>query len=237
VGDLLVLAFADEFDAAIGQISLSVSAHVKNAGYTLNGSGDQYEDALGRVVLGDLATLAQDLPEGQYTFALSTTELEARTIRPSVRGVRSLQINDQGSNSGYIYGHVKLVSGNNVKLTYSAGDNAIRIDAIGGANLNEECPCASIAPLTNVVRTVNGIAIEDVWIGGDDQCVTVTTDGDRILIADKCSEPCCDCPELKLLTDSLKILDGTVRNLEDYARQLDEKIRAFVTTYILAIIP
>ena len=40
-----------------------------------------------------------------------------------------------------------------------------------------------------------------------------------------------------MLTNSLKILDATVSNLENYAQQLDEHIRTFVTNYILTRIP
>jgi hypothetical protein len=197
--------------------------------------GETYGDALGRVVLGDLTTLADDLPEGLYVFTLDTAELESRTIRPALRGIRSLQISNLESASEYLYGRVKLVAGANVQLVYNATDNAIIVNAVGGANLlNAACPCTGTVSQTNVIRTINGIAVEDVTIEGDDQCITVTTDGDRIIISDKCSAPCCDCPELQMLTDSLKVLDGTVRNLESYAQQLDERIRTFVNNYILS---
>ena len=234
VSNLLTFRFLDETGTVIGLVSIDIAAHTKNQGYMFAGVGAAYEDALGRVVVGDLATLVQDLPEGLYTFTLATAELEARTVRPALRGVRSLQISNLDSVSEYLYGHIKLVAGQNVKLTYNATSNAITIDAVGGANLNEACTCTTVQSRTNVVRTINGIAIEDVVITGDDQCIVVSTDGDKIVITDKCSAPCCDCPELNMLTDSLKILDGTVRNLEAYAQQLDERIRTFVNNYILS---
>jgi hypothetical protein len=235
VSGLLTLGFADASDVTIGLVTIDIPSHTKNQGYTFAGVGEAYEDAIGRVVVGDLATLADDLPEGLYTFTLGTAELESRTIRPSLRGVRSLQISNLDSVSEYLYGHIKLVAGSNVQLAYSATDNAITVSAVGGANLlNAACPCTTTAAQTNVIRTINGIPIEDVTITGDDQCITVTTDGDKIVISDKCSAPCCDCPELQMLTDSLKILDGTVRNLESYAQQLDERIRTFVNNYVLS---
>ena len=237
VSGLLTLGFSDAAGVLIGLVSVNVGTHVKNSGYTFAGTGTTYEDAIGRVVVGDLNMLAQDLPEGLYVFTLATAELETRTIRPAVRGVRSLQISNLGSDSDFLYGQVKLVAGANVQLTYDPVKNAITVDAVGGANLNEVCPCATVAAQTNVVRTVNGIPIEDVTIVGDGQCVVVNTDGNKITISDKCSEPCCDCPELTSLTNSLKVLDATVRNLEAYAQQLDERVRTFVNNYIITMIP
>jgi hypothetical protein len=148
-----------------------------------------------------------------------------------------LQLSNTGGETDYLYGHIKLVSGANIRLTYLAAQNGVLIDAIGNQKLTDDCACDQPASQTNVVRTINGIAIEDVQIVGDGQCTEVTTSGDQILIRDKCSEPCCDCPELTMLTDSLKILDATVSNLENYAQQLDEHIRTFVTNYILTRIP
>jgi len=236
VGGLITFGFSDESGVQIALVSLNTATHVKNTAYLLAGSGDAYGDALGRVVVGDLSSLADDLPEGLYTFALDSAEMETRCIRPALRGVRSLQLNNQGSETDYLYGHIKLVSGNNIRTQYDPVTNAIRIDAVGDQKLTDDCDCDAAAALTNVVRTINGIPIEDVVILGDGQCIEVTTNGDQILIRDKCSEPCCDCPELTLLTNSLKILDGTVTNLEAYAQQLDERIRAFVTNYILTLI-
>lgn len=236
VGGLVTFGFSDENGVQIALVSLNTGTHVKNTAYLLVGAGDTYGDALGKVVVGDLTDLARDLPEGAYAFTLATAEMETRCVRPALRGVRSLQINNQGSETDYLYGHIKLVSGTNIRLTYDATTNSIRIDAVGSQKLTDDCECDQALPLTNVVRTINGIAIEDVVIMGDGQCVDVTTDGDRVLIRDKCSEPCCDCPELTLLTNSLKILDGTVTNLEAYARALDERIRAFVTNYVLTMI-
>jgi len=233
IGNLLTLAFHDQADVAVALLSVNLDTHAPNAGYSLTGTGT-YSDVCGRVVLGDLTTLKTDVPEGLYNFTLAATEMETTTIRPDVRGVRSLQISQAGTDSQYIYGHVKLVSGANTLLTYVPAYNAIRIDALSGDGLTAECDCGSIGQ-ANVVKTINGIAVEDFNIIGDGSCVSVTTSGNTITITDTCSKPCCGCPELEFLTDSLKVLDVTVTNLQTYSLRLAERIDNFVTNFILTI--
>jgi len=63
----------------------------------------------------------------------------------------------------------------------------------------------------------------------------VETSGNKIIISDNCSAPCCGCPELEFITDSLKVLDSTISNLESYSQQLAERISNFVTNFILTI--
>lgn len=233
IGNLLTLAFYDQSDVAVTLLSVNLDTHVANAGYSLTGTGT-YSDVCGRVVLGDLTNLKTDVPEGLYSFTLADTEMETTTVRPDIRGVRSFQVSQDGTDSQYLYGHVKLVSGANTLLTYLPGYNAVRIDALSGDGLTEECDCGSIGQAT-VVKTINGIAVEDFNIVGDGSCVSVTTSGNTITITDTCSKPCCGCPELEFLTDSLKVLDVTVTNLQTYSLRLAERIDNFVTNFILTI--
>jgi len=230
VGNLLTLSFYDSSDAPIALLTVNLDTHLANNAYSIIGS-DTYDDARGKVVLGDLSRIKYDVPEGSYTFEFSATQLESSTIRPDLRGVRSLQVFTSTTQSEYLYGHVKLVAGNNVKLTYVPAYNAIRIDALSGVGLNADCDCGTGTGTT--VQTINGIPIKDLVITGDGSCVDVVTSGNTITIADKCSTPCCGCQELELITGSLKILEVTVTNLQTYAMRLAERIDNFVTNYIL----
>jgi hypothetical protein len=234
VGNLLTFVFADAVDAQIAVVGVNTDSHVTYQGYTLAGTGD-YSDAIGRLVLGDLTNLAQVLAEGIYNFQLTTTPMEDCTLRPMLRGVRSLRVVTEQNESDYIYGHVKLLAGDNIRLTYLPVYNAIRIDAIDGGGLNEECACVDQIGRNNCVRTINGIPVEDVTIIGDGQCVNVEVDGNNIVISDVCSSPCCGCPELEFVTETLKVLEASVSNLEAYAQQLADRINTFVTNYILTI--
>lgn len=233
LSNLATFVFTDDSGTDLTTIAVDLDAHIKYAGYALTGVG-VYDDVRGTLVLGDLERFDDELADGLYNFTLDSAEMESSTIRPAIRGVRSLQLSNQGSESAYIYGHVKLLAGNNVRLTYLAQYNAIRIDAIEGAGLNQECECEELGA-QNIVRTVNGIPVEDLIIAGDGQCVDVSVSGNKIVISDKCSKPCCGCPELEFLTESLKILESTVTNLQTYAHTLAERISNFVTNFVLTV--
>jgi len=234
IGNLITFVFTDEADIQVATLSVDLNTHTKNKAYNLVGAGT-YDDVRGMVVLGDLTRLTQDLAEGLYTFTLNTTEFENSTVRPAIRGVRSLQLLNGGAESGYIYGHVKLIAGSNIRLTYLPDYNGIRVDAISGNGLNEECECPSGVGERNIVRTINGKAIEFAEIVGDGQCIEVKVNGNKIVISDICSTPCCGCPELEFVTESLKTLEASIDNLENYANQLAERISNFVTSFVLTI--
>jgi len=234
VGNLLTFVISDALSSQVATCTVNVNTHVRNTGYNIVGS-DEYSDALGRMVVGDLTNLSRDLAEGLYSFTLATAEFEPSTVRPALRAIRSLRISNQGSESDYIYGHVKLLAGTNLQLTYLAEYKADRIDAVDGGWLNQECECGDEIGKNNIVRLINGVPIEDVEIVGDGQCVDVKVQGNRIVISDICSTPCCGCPELELITESLKVLEATVGNLETYSQQLSDRISSFVTNYILTI--
>lgn len=233
-GNLLTLILSDFDDTQIASLAVDTDAHTTYDGYNITGTGS-YSDVRGRIVLGDLSSLSSDIAEGVFTFTPAQTELEASVVRPAVRGVRSLKVNDNGAESDFIYGHVKLLAGSNIRLTYLSGYNTIRIDALDGEGFSEECECDPAVGQNNIVKTINGIAIEDAEIIGDGECVNVNTEGNKIVISDTCSAPCCGCPELEFITDSLKILETTMDNLQNYSQQLSERISNFVTAFILTI--
>jgi hypothetical protein len=235
VGKLLTFVIVDGAGTVI--TTLAVPEYLIsgiNREYDLFGSFG-YSDVRGKLITGDLSRLDADLPDGLYTFQLNDAEFEYTTVRPALRGVRSLQLDNNGTLSGYIFGHVKLLAGDNVRLTYLPAYNAIRIDAISSGGLNEECDCATVIGRRNIVRTVNGIAVEDLTIEGDGQCVTVEPSGNKLVISDVCSTPCCGCPELEFLTQQLKVLDITISNLQSYANQLHNQITTFVNAFVLTI--
>jgi len=232
VANLMTFTFTDHDALNVATLAVDTAQHTKNQAYPIAGTGT-YTDVRGKLVVGDLATLAADLPDGLYEFTATDGALESTVVRPDIRGVRSLQVDQDGTLSAYLFGHIKLVEGTNIRLTYIEEYNAIRIDAIDGSGLNEECECPDLE--AQCVRLINGIPIEDAEIIGDGQCVSVTTEGNRIVISDTCSEPCCGCPELEFITENLKVLDATVSNLENYAHQLHQRISEFVTTFVLAV--
>lgn len=234
LGNLFTIIFKDDSGVQVASLSFDIAAHTKNATYNVVGSGT-YDDVRGRVTIGDLTNLRDDFAEGLYNFTLATAETETITVRPALRSVRSIQLVNEGATSERIYGHVKFIAGTNTRLTYLPAYNTIRVDAIEGAGLNEECECDVDPWFRNVVRSINGIAIEDAVITGDGECVEVEVSGNKIIIKDTCTTPCCGCPELEYVTDSLKILETSLGNVDSYSNQLAERISNFVTNFVLTI--
>lgn len=234
VGNILTLVFRETLASTIiAALTVDIGAHTANKAYPVSGTGD-WEDARGWVVLGDLRRLVQDLPEGVYSYPASETLLEARVVRPALRGIRSLRISNNGNVSGLLYNHVKLLAGENIRLVVDEGNNGVWIHAAPNSGYKAPCPCDSVTQ-DNIVRTINGIAIEDVQFVGDGECVSVRTVGNRIIISDQCSEPCCGCPELDYLNSTTKILETSLSRLEAYAEKLNERLNTFVTNYILTV--
>ena len=225
VGGFLTMQIVDQAGVIVTTLAIDTTVHNKNDPYDLVGAGN-YEDARGRVVLGDLQNLRNDLPDGLYQFA--SAEFEPCTVRPDIRGVRSLRTGSEGVLSDFIHGNVQLLQGSNILLTYLAGTNTIRIDAIDTTGFNAQCACTDEYQLPTPIVRINGINADDVVIIGDGKCLEVTTSGNMIKIRDTCSQPCCGCPELEFLTTRLDLLQTVVSNLESYGNNIQQKIDALI---------
>lgn len=232
IGDFLSLELRDQDENQVATVAVNIASHTPFARYPITGVGN-YDDARGVIVLGDLSRLSQDLAQGSFNFTLDTAEMEPCTIRPDLRGVRSLQAETAGVLTAKLTGHVRLVAGDNIKFTYMEEANAIRIDAIDASGFEDECPCIDEFQLP-CVQSINGIAIEDVQIVGD-KCIQVVTSGNQITLTDKCSEPCCGCIELEFLTRNLDLLEGQLSRLEGYADQMRERLIQFITNVLVSI--
>lgn len=230
VGGFITFVFSTMSDDTVCTLAVNANEHTANQAYQLVGQ-DDYEDCRGKAVLGDLSKLPDDLPDGTYNYQL---ELEPAVVRPDIRGVRSLQLSAGDTLSDYIFGRVKLIEGSNIQLTYLPDVNGIRIDAISGAGLNDQCECDEEYQLPECVRRINGINVEDVQLIGDGKCVEVDTSGNTITISDTCSEPCCGCTELEFITTNLDLLQSTLKRVEEYADTLHSKLLEMIQSMLAA---
>lgn len=237
-GDLLTLVFREVAgDAVVAVATADVKTHTTNAAYLVAGSGD-FADVRGWVNIGDLSRLAADYPDGIYNFTAAQTLLEARVTRPALRGVRSLRIQNGSNVSEPIYGHVKLIAGANIRLSYDPAINGIWIHAEENAGYTEPCPCADAAAGSGgALSTINGIRLNNIEIVGDSECVEITLEGNRLKIKDTCATPCCGCPELEYLTNTLKIMDSSLNTLSNYASGLSARMNTFITNFVLTVTP
>lgn len=230
-GTHLNLVIADESDNTVSSVTVELAAHSPNDAYTLSGEGT-FAGATGRVAFGDLDNLQNDIPVGVYEFTLAQSEFELRTVRPDLRSVYSLTaVGADGTVTEDITGIVRLIAGANIRLTYvpAAGGNpaGIRIDATGNDDYSEDCECDSqVTPLTPV-RSINGVGANTASgrldFDSSSPCLTISVDGDSVVLEDTCSEPCCGCPELEFLTDRLKLLDDTIQKIEAFQAELSDR--------------
>jgi hypothetical protein len=232
-GTHLNLVMADESDNTVSSVTVDLQTHSRNDAYTMEGEGS-FSGATGRIALGDLSNLQTDLQTGVYSFDLAATEFELRTVRPDLRAVYSLAaVSADGTVTDAITGLVRLLAGANVRLTYvpASGGNAagIRIDATGNSDYTEDCDCDSQVVPPTPIRSINGVLGSggrlDLVSGSD--CLEIQVSGDTVTLVDKCSQPCCGCPELEFLTERLKLLDDTVLKIEEFQTELSDRELTF----------
>jgi len=235
VGNHINFTFKDSAGVIVTTINVDTSSYTMYDPILLYGIAD-YSDARGTLILGNISDFRNAFKDGNYTFTLTTTELEPCIIRPALRGVRSLVLVNNDIESEKLSGIVRLIAGTNMKLSYDATLNEVRFDALSvpGVNFNEICDCEDpTAP--QCIKTINGISIDDVEIIGDGKCIEITKNGNELVIKDICSVPCCGCTELEFLTSSLAILESNLSKVEAYYSTLNGKLDEFINNALLTL--
>ena len=229
---MLSLFFSDADGNNLASVSIpDLTEHVAGMTYPVSGIG-VYDDIHGHIVLGDLEELRESFPPGTYKF--SNALLEAATIRPVLRGVRSIRAGMGASETNPLYGRVKLIEGSNVKLTVIPEQNAIRIDAVNTSGFSEDCDCED-AEKSSEIKTINGISAKDLKIKAG-ECVKIEENkAGSLVISDTCSKPCCGCEELDFITDRLGYLETAVSKVESFAETLNSVVPASLLSAKLAI--
>jgi hypothetical protein len=203
---------------------VSKATHTENMSYNLSGMGD-FVDSKGHIVIGDLANLEKE-NAGNFSFDLVGARLEPDVVRPSIRGVMSLQAQNGSQLSEELYGHVRLKAGNNFRITpivEKDQDPILVLSAIEGKNLNEDCDCFDQDPPS--IKTINGIPPDQsgnfTFLGND--CLTIEGRTNGLEFKDICSEPCCGCTELEVITKALEDFGAKATTLENFLVSLEAR--------------
>lgn len=205
-------------DAAITHVT-SLS---EQTSYALTGLGD-FDDTTGYVAINPKSQLLQSAG-GYYTFTHSATALEPDCIRPMLRGISSFQVSSNGFLSDKIYGDIILKAGTNMSLqvTQSANDvTTITFNAIDSSGFSETCPCEIDETMTPVT-SINGVIADEhgnINVSGT-ECVSITTSGNIVNVADTCAQPCCGCAELNALTEEIAKFESGRQTLENFISRL-----------------
>jgi len=225
----LILTIGGEL-GIVASVTIDVRSHRQNTPYQFVGV-NEYAGSKGCIVVGDLSSIDDDVPDGVYAFEKAETLFEQRCVRPSIRNIASLSIYDSttGYRSKKLRGDIKLIAGRNVSLKYDAEKNALWISADSNAGYNDMCDCGT----DTTVKTLNGLSVENIVLEGD-ECIDVTTSDGVIKISDKCSKPCCGCAELDFINDKIALLNSSVMQLNSFAGTIDRRITELRAYYDMA---
>lgn len=200
------------------------TGHTENTTYTLSGV-DDLNGIRGHITIGSLDNIDTQ-PSGTFNFDLEDARLEPDVIRPNIRGVASVQVQNGDEVSRKLYGNVRLRAGRNTRLWVEdeeGSDPVIVFDAIEGEGLNEDCYCEADA---NPIKTINGISPDEqgnfVFLGGN--CVDVAEGDHAVTFVDQCSEPCCGCKELEAVTEALEAFGDKAATLENFLVNLEARV-------------
>ena len=231
VGGGVTLVFCDSGGNRVMSLFASVADHVKNASYQIAGTGS-FSDARGVVCIGDLEAFFEQTPDGVYEFSPDEARIEPSCIRPSTVGVKTLRaVDSSGFTSLGLSGDVSLVAGENIRFDYDPVDNALLVSADPNSGYSEKCECGDTDQ--KFVRSINGIAVEDVKIVGD-ECISVSTSNGVITMSDTCSKPCCGCAETAFINQTINDLQTSVNTLAGNVASLGDRLNEFVTSYVLS---
>jgi hypothetical protein len=214
----------------VASVNIAKSTHTENMSYALAGI-DDFDDTIGKVVVGNVSTL-DDLGEAQYVFDYDDGKLDTDTIRPMIRGISSIVLINGIEKSERIYGDIELQAGTNIRLTpilLAGEDPTIRIDAITGEGLLEECVCEE-EPLTGPgIRRINGVpptTSGDFTLLGD-SCLNIEPITHGLQLKDICSDPCCGCAELEAVVSDLERFGDAATTLRNFVNRLEAEVTQF----------
>lgn len=231
VSGSVTLAFCSRNGERVMSVYATADGHVKNASYQLAGTGS-FLDARGVICLGDLEAFFDVTPDGLYTFSPDETQVEPTCIRAATDGVRALcAVDASGYTSLRLTGDVSLVAGENIRFDYQSEENALIVSADPNSGYTDACDCMNSNE--KFVRSINGIAVEDVVIAGDD-CIQVSVDNGVIRLTDECAKPCCGCAETTFINQTINDLQTSVNTLAGNVSSLGDRLTSFITSYVLS---
>lgn len=204
------------------------AGHVPGRAYRLIASSQAgHGDAQGLFAVGTFDEL-DERPPGIYHFDPEATRLEPDCFRPQLRGVTSLYVSNGETRIGPLYGSIELVAGRNCQLVAELFGQLtrLRVDAIDGAGLSDDCSCTSEATLGPPVRTIGLVGPDangNIDLLGS-ECVTITAGRNALRLENPCATPCCGRPELEALADQIRHLGDQATTLETAVARLAEAV-------------
>jgi hypothetical protein len=210
----------------IGSVSIPATGFTRNSVHRIACTGDFF-DSVGVITIGDLDDTLKF--SGSFTFNVNGGRLEATVLRPEVRGVSSLYVQNGTDISGPFQNDIILQAGRNFLINVIAGIGAepdrIVFNAIDGTSLDQGCECSE-GDDRPCVKTINGIPPDNdgnFQLDGDD-CIQLDAISNGLKIVESCATPCCGCDELNIVKTTLESIVQQITSLESLASRIDSAI-------------
>jgi hypothetical protein len=217
----------------VATITIDANTFTRNETFYLQGSED-FEGVLGKIVIGSIDTLLQR--PGSYDFDLAGGRIESCIVVPDLRGVTGFRVVDDENDEGTLYqGDIAFEPGSNFRIAVSdfSGVTVLTFSAIDGEGTIADCICEGEMADLEPIRTLNGVlpdSLGNINLLGDD-CLEVTPQAgaNAVSLTDKCSKPCCGCPELNTLVDDQKRMRDQVQTMENLMRKMESNLDVMQT--------
>lgn len=210
---------------AIGSVSIDLGTFTPYSTFYFQGSGDFF-DTIGKLTIGQIEQTAQ--LAGSFTFNVAGGGLSPTVVKPDIRGVNAIFLQNGVEISDPIQGDIVLEAGRNALLILDntpADYSRIIFNFIDGAGTVEDCDCRDGA-VKPAIKTINGIAPDSDgnFVLEDDPCLKLEEIPNGLKMAEKCATPCCGCEELAVVKDRLEFMLQQINSLDALATRLDTQI-------------
>lgn len=212
----------------IGETLIDTENFAPNKTYVISGLND-FEDSIGKVVIGSLNSI--QAYAGHFEFDSAGAGLLPTVIKPNLRDVSAIFLQNGQDLSDAIQGDVVFEAGNNFQLNFQrrsgtkADPHVIVLSAIDGTNLNADCECDP-QETRQPILTIDGIPgdVNNNFNLLGSTCVQLTPITNGLKVENPCSEPCCGCQELEVVQQATETLTGQVHSLINLAAKLETAI-------------
>jgi hypothetical protein len=221
----VVIEVSDDQDVVVGTFDIDGTTHTTDKSYYMNVTNN-YVGSNGKIDIGVLDGLFKQ-PAGNFTFLLSSTEFEPRTVIPGIRGIDRMKFVDTLEGEYSMTGDVTLITRRNNRFSYNTSTNTVIFDAGDNLGLNKQCA------QNNCVKMINGVVPDNsgnISLIGID-CLKISSPTQYTLeMEDTCCTPCSGCTDLEELTTRLTSLENKFLDLKSHYSNINTQLTTYLAT-------
>jgi hypothetical protein len=179
----------------------------------------------GTVIFGQTAGLGEQAA-GEWFFDPDAAPLDPFCIRPTVREISALYVQNGGKMTGPFYGDITLSAGQGIGLAVKSADSLLHcLDDPPSDGGTEVIISAEVdSDDGGSIKTINSVmpdASGNITLIGR-SCLTITAQAEKatLVLDDTCAEPCCTCKELEPIRAKMDLLIRSIADLESHTQTL-----------------